>query len=157
MHIYYKIHRCYYNNLRSRRRPAATRMPCRCHPRTRSAQISTWWFPYEHSDEISTRPNPIQWVQKKIKPRVESNMVVTRTGSVTLRRCSRVAASGQRRPVTSMAPMMAPSDPVYIEEGGTDGIDGATPTSKPVASTPPVPTRRHGGHLPVIATGPGKP
>jgi hypothetical protein len=28
-------------------------------------QISMRWFPYERSDEITTRPNPIQWVQKK--------------------------------------------------------------------------------------------
>jgi hypothetical protein len=53
--------------------------------------------------------------------------------------------------------MMAPSDPVCVEEGGEDGIDATTPTSKPVAKMPPVPMHRHHGHLPVAVVGPGKP
>jgi hypothetical protein len=124
-----------------------------------SDQISTRWFPYERLDEISTRLNPMQWVQNKKKSNLESesNMVATRTGSTTLRRCSRAAASGQRRPMTLAVLMTAPSDLVYVEEGGTDGIDVATLTSKPIASMPPIPTRRHRGRLPVAAAGSGKP
>jgi hypothetical protein len=94
---------------------------------------------------------------KKIKPQIESNMVATQTRSAMLRRCSKVAASRQRRPVTLAIPMTAPSDPVCVEEGGADGIDATTPTSKPIASMPPDPTRCHRGHLLVVVAGPRKP
>jgi hypothetical protein len=68
-----------------------------------------------------------------------------------------VAALGQRRPVTSAVPMTTPSDLVCANEGGVDGIDAATPTSKPVAPTPPIPTRWHHGYLLDALTVPGKP
>jgi hypothetical protein len=63
-------------------------------------------------------------------------MVVMQTGSTTLRRCSRAAASGKGRPTTLVVSMMVPSDSVYVKEGGVDGIDAATLTSKPFISTP---------------------
>jgi hypothetical protein len=139
MHIGYKSHQCCYNNLHGRHRPITAQMPAHRHPQTCLDQISTRWFTYERSDEISTQPNPIQSVQKKIKPRVESNMVATRIGSTTLRRCLRAATSRQRRLVTSVVLVTTPSNPVCVEEGGADGIDATTLTSKPIALTPPVP------------------
>jgi hypothetical protein len=72
---------------------------------------------------------------------MDKEPVATRTGSAMLRRCLRKATSGQRRPVTSTVSMMVPSDPIFIEEGGTDEIDAATLTSKRVTPPPPPPPR----------------
>jgi hypothetical protein len=67
MHINYKIHRCGYNNLRSRCRLAAAWMPG-CHrPWTCLALIRSarGGSPMNALMRSARRPNPIQWVQKK--------------------------------------------------------------------------------------------
>jgi hypothetical protein len=138
MHISYKNSSVLLQNLHSHHCLVATRMPGHCRPRTRPAQIRSARGGSPRNAQMRSARSRIRSNRcKKIKPRVETNMVATRTGSAMLRRCSRVVASGQRRPVNLAVLMMVASDPVYIKEGGADGIDAATPTSKPVAPLSP--------------------
>jgi hypothetical protein len=78
------------------------------------------------------RPNPIQWVQKKnqTSSRIEYGGDTDRISDV-----EEVLESGGievEKTGDLSIPMMAPSDLPTFEEGGADGIDAATLTSKSI-------------------------
>jgi hypothetical protein len=97
-----------------------------------SDQISTRWFPYERSDEISTsaKSDPMGAKKNQTSSWIEYGGDTDRISDV-----EEVLESGgiEVEKIGDLSiPMMAPSDLPASEEGGTDGIDAATLTSKSV-------------------------